>query len=373
MKRITCFAGLVIAFAWGTEVRAGGPPPVYIVIDKVVFEPDEEAPTRIQIWGAFALLREGNAYGSPVRGYLYYTAAPGAEEKCRKEWAVLKKLTNKKQLISFGHCGAPCVRDHLRKPSERVARPIVYPHGKGGFALGKHAESNFPSLKKLLISAATPVVAADSTRIDRRIAKEPVYQSESAKYCLLVFGAEAKTRVWLVLDGDTLYVDRNANRDLTEANERVRGNGSEFEASEITELAGKAKYAHLRLKQFDLPDRGEERLSMISLEVRDKLRQYGIVQFADRPEVAPLLHFDGPLTMGLTDPDKQVLERGDTGSQITAWIGTPSPAKQRGATVYLEHSQGIPSDIHPIASIEFPNQNPQGNPITIRAVLNQRC
>jgi hypothetical protein len=224
------------------------------------------------------------------------------------------------------------------------------------------------ALAALAVSTAT-VVAADSTKLDRRITKEPVYQSGSPKYCLLVFGAEAKTRVWLVLDGDTLYVDHNANGDLTEANEWVKRDGREFEAGEITDIAGKAKYTHLRLKQLDLPEK--EHVWMISLEVRDKLRQYGIVQFADRPEVAPLLHFDGRLTMG--SPDTQVLGRGDTGSQINAWIATPSPATQRGATVYLDHSQGVPSDIHPIATIEFPSQDPKGRPITITVVLNERC
>jgi hypothetical protein len=56
---------------------------------------------------------------------------------------------------------------------------------------------------------------------ERKVAKEPVYKS-NPKYCLLVFGPEAKTRVWLVQDGDTLYVDRNGNGDLTEAGEKVQ-------------------------------------------------------------------------------------------------------------------------------------------------------
>ena len=54
-------------------------------------------------------------------------------------------------------------------------------------------------------SALTPTV------VDRTIAKEPVYQTKSPKYLLLVFGSERKDRAWLVLDGDTLYVDRNGN------------------------------------------------------------------------------------------------------------------------------------------------------------------
>ena len=229
-----------------------------------------------------------------------------------------------------------------------------------------------PALAALGLSTAT-VVAADSIQVERRIAKEPAYQSRSPKYCLLVFGAEAKTRVWLVLDGDTLYVDRNANGDLTEANERIKRNGKKFEAGEITERAGKAKYAHLRVLPLDLPEKEQEPLCMVSLEVRDKYRQYGCVPFADRPQDAPVLWYDGPLTMGFIDPKKQTLRRGEAGSQIDAWIGTPSLAKQRDATVCLEHSQGVPSDIHPIASIEFPNQDPKEKPIRITVVLNERC
>src|SRR5262245_65651509 len=53
--------------------------------------------------------------------------------------------------------------------------------------------------------------ATDLTKIDRTIAKEPAYKSKP-KYCLLVFGPEAKMRVWLVLDGDVLYVDRKIGR-----------------------------------------------------------------------------------------------------------------------------------------------------------------
>ena len=41
--------------------------------------------------------------------------------------------------------------------------------------------------------------AADLSKVDRTIKKEPVYQSKP-KYCLLVFGPKADTRVWLVLD-----------------------------------------------------------------------------------------------------------------------------------------------------------------------------
>src|SRR5215468_22156 len=88
----------------------------------------------------------------------------------------------------------------------------------------------------LLVIGSTAVTAqgADLTKIDRTIAKEPAYKSKP-KYCLLVFGPEAKMRVWLVLDGDVLYVDRNGNGDLTEKGERVADPDSAYEPGDITE------------------------------------------------------------------------------------------------------------------------------------------
>jgi hypothetical protein len=67
---------------------------------------------------------------------------------------------------------------------------------------------------------AGPVTAADLASIDRTIRKEPAYAGKP-RYCLLVFGPEARDHVWLVHDGDTLYVDRNGDGDLTESGEKV--------------------------------------------------------------------------------------------------------------------------------------------------------
>src|SRR5205823_12604313 len=85
-----------------------------------------------------------------------------------------------------------------------------------------------------------PSPAADLSKIDRAIKKEPAYRGKP-RYCLLVFGPEATTRVWLVQDGDTLYVDRNGNGDLTEPVEKLaaaKGEGDDegvyaFKAGDI--------------------------------------------------------------------------------------------------------------------------------------------
>src|SRR6516165_9330594 len=77
-----------------------------------------------------------------------------------------------------------------------------------------------PAMAFVALSAAL-APAADLAAIDRRFVKEPTYQSKP-RYCLLVFGPEAQTRVWLVQDGDVLYVDRNGDGDLTEKDKRVK-------------------------------------------------------------------------------------------------------------------------------------------------------
>jgi hypothetical protein len=149
MKKTFWGTALLIALAVAAEVRAGGPPPICMVVDKVVLEPNDQAPTRIQIWGTFVLLKNHSEYGKPVHGYLYYTAASGKEEDCRKEWANLQRLSAEKHVIGFGACGRPNVDGHLRKAGDKRAAPNVFPLGEGGFANADNYLAGFPSVKKL--------------------------------------------------------------------------------------------------------------------------------------------------------------------------------------------------------------------------------
>ena len=51
--------------------------------------------------------------------------------------------------------------------------------------------------------------------VEKTIGREPKYAG-TPRYALLVLGPEGKTIVWMVEDGDVLYVDKNANSDLTD-------------------------------------------------------------------------------------------------------------------------------------------------------------
>src|SRR2546430_2055521 len=93
-------------------------------------------------------------------------------------------------------------------------------------------------LAAAVLLQAAPAQAADLAKIERRIAKEPAYQTKTPRYCLLVFGLDARTRVWLVQDGDTLYVGRKGTGDLTGDDKRVRlkQQGDSFRSFEIGDL-----------------------------------------------------------------------------------------------------------------------------------------
>src|SRR5262245_13565994 len=76
---------------------------IYGVVEKVVVEPNDKAPERIQIWGAFAIAEgRGSTYGPAQRGYLYYTCPSGQENVCRKEWSDLKSVAGKGTAVGLG-------------------------------------------------------------------------------------------------------------------------------------------------------------------------------------------------------------------------------------------------------------------------------
>ena len=101
------------------SATASDPVGVYGFIDKVVLEPNDAEPERIQVWGGFATAGGGrNDYGPAQRGYLYFKLPEGKENAARREWNDLKSLAGKEQLVAFGsrYGEAPKVRKAEAKP-----------------------------------------------------------------------------------------------------------------------------------------------------------------------------------------------------------------------------------------------------------------
>jgi hypothetical protein len=129
MKKLVVGLGLVLVLA--PSVRASDPVGIYARIDKVVLEPNAEKPERIQVWGTFALAKEksGDDYQAPVKGYLYYTLVQGKEDKCRKEWADLKKVAGTDQCVGFG--GRYAKKGTVRPADQKPKDPDPYALGLG--------------------------------------------------------------------------------------------------------------------------------------------------------------------------------------------------------------------------------------------------
>jgi hypothetical protein len=130
-QALACLAGLMLMLSASSTARASDPVGIYALVEKVVLEPGEQAPERAQIWGVFALAQgqRGEAYQPPVRGYLYFSTAPGKEQLCRTEWADLKRLAGTGQIVGFGSRYELGVR--VRRASEKAAAPDTYPINAG--------------------------------------------------------------------------------------------------------------------------------------------------------------------------------------------------------------------------------------------------
>lgn len=137
---MTRYLMVVVALAGlETAVRAGGPPPVYVVVDKVVLEPSADAPERIRIEGSFVRLEnvERYEYGKPVQGYVYLGLEAGKEAASRAEWAKWQKAAGNGKVVAVGSChdAGTFLTVKVRSPGERVDKPdAAYSTGEAGIA-----------------------------------------------------------------------------------------------------------------------------------------------------------------------------------------------------------------------------------------------
>jgi len=130
LVKLLCAAALLAGAA--STALASDPNGIYAFVDRVVFEPNDTHPERIQVWGGFALAvsKSRHEYSDAERGCLYFKLRAGDEEICKKEWADLKAVAGTGQIVSFGsrYEKAPPT---FRKAGAKIENPDVYPKGWG--------------------------------------------------------------------------------------------------------------------------------------------------------------------------------------------------------------------------------------------------
>jgi len=245
--------------------------------------------------------------------------------------------------------------------------------------------------------------AADLSRIDRTIKKEPKYTGKPG-YCLLVFGPDARDRVWLVRDGEVLFADRNGNGDLTDPNEKIV---AEKKSSDVafhvgTVRVGKVEHRNLtvrasRLSTSDgdstahpvsrtaLQKDKEVDLMTVSAEVEvpglkgdgdegrlsvgARFDSSGPLLFADTPANAPVLHFGGPLRLR-SEAARPMLYRNIV-HDLMLTVGTQGIGPGTFASIGCEVV--IPKTAFVVVEAEFSPNKPGAAPIKQKYELKERC
>jgi hypothetical protein len=253
---------------------------------------------------------------------------------------------------------------------------------------------------------------AGPLKIDRTIGKEPVYRTKNPKYGLLLFGPKAKDRVWLVLDGDTLYVDCNGNGDLTDPGEKIAAEkkphhdpdeeGYAFHVGDLTVGGHKHKglvVYFIPLRRFadsalgKRPDAKavvtkDPKALVVRLNVDVDVPGMkgggtggrvaitagptdltGVFQFAKTPTQAPAVHCAG--SVQITFYGELPTLRVGRQSDLVLMVGTPGIGP--GTFAMISYEDTIPATAKPVAVLSLPSTRLRGPCITQKIVIRDRC
>lgn len=117
---------VAVSVAVGSTAYAGGPPPMYVVVEKVVLEPSAGSAERITIKGSFIRQKErGTDYGKPVEGYVSFSLDKDRASPCRTEWRKWEKTAGTGKVVAVGMCGVAgsFLTAKIHESGERAAAP----------------------------------------------------------------------------------------------------------------------------------------------------------------------------------------------------------------------------------------------------------
>lgn len=134
------FIAAAVALAVGS-IHASGPLGIYGIIERVVFEPNETSPDRVQVWGAFTYVDGGTerALGTSdaKRGFLYFRLPPADAGETqltavRTEWRDLKSVAGTGQAVGFGSWGYIGAFSGLTPDARTASPPYILEMRPGG-------------------------------------------------------------------------------------------------------------------------------------------------------------------------------------------------------------------------------------------------
>jgi len=214
------------------------------------------------------------------------------------------------------------------------------------------------------------------SHFDRSISKEPRYEG-TPKYSLITMGNGGEVKVWMVEDGKRLFVDKNANGDLTDDGPPIKpshirdlgGNRGDFEylLDAITPAHG-ARQTSFVLRRWNYG--AKEDSYGLSLSVDDQMPMYagwfGTFWSAER-EKAPVMHFGGPFTPKLLRRKEFVIGEKEQRLSLCFLNFGSGPGAESRLSI-----DALPKLVVPELKIEWPTASGVA-PVRTSHRLTQRC
>jgi hypothetical protein len=205
---------------------------------------------------------------------------------------------------------------------------------------------------------------------------EPKYEGKP-RYLLLAIGQPVHRTIWCVVDGQALYVDRNADGCLDREQERFLprieklkdhfiSEVHEYAVGALPAVGGSPAYSSLELalKTWDLsykpaPDLVEVletlranpslRNPVVTLKREGKPEQFAMTEFAEARESSTVLHFDAPITWGLVENIRPSCLPAGKEYNLQVSLGTPG----LGAWNFVITRSKERSDLRPEIDVAF--------------------
>lgn len=228
------------------------------------------------------------------------------------------------------------------------------------------------------VSFASQAFAATNavSHFDRTILKEPAYQS-TPKYALISLGESGDVNVWMVEDGKRLFLDKNANGDLTDDGPPLEPSGVrhldaerwdfEYSLDAITPTNG-SRHTHFVLRRWNYNDKEDS--YGLSLSVEDKMPMYagwfGTFWSTNRAQ-APVIHFGGPFTPMLLRRSEFTI--GEKGQRLSLCLINPGSGPGAESRLSID---ALPRFVVPTLHIEWPTAG-GGAPVQTSHELIERC
>ncbi len=182
-------------------------------------------------------------------------------------------------------------------------------------------------------------------------------------YCVLRFGEGPGNLVWLAIDDDHVYVDRQANGDLAAVSNRVALPEQRYGVPiDLGNIYPADVHEPVRLKMHQFLIQGRQRTAYLHAWFADGRREGTSPAWSQEPASAPVALFFGSLTFALSEP-APVLSPGAEPTKLEVLLGRPGPR----SFAWRNHSD-IPDTLHPVAEIHYP-----GHAVPATYPLDQRC